>query len=355
MKRDIETKLYQIRTHRLKQMPDFIADFIMSKQEKMSLNTQIAYIKDYTLFFEYLLTLPQFKRYDDITQFKVTDMGIEYISEKDIWHFLDYLTFYKKTFVRKDGKEYTQTFTNTKQGKARKLASLHTLYEYLGRKYKIHDPTKFVEIEIKKKRQIKDRLDNDEINRFVDIIINDVNIENERKLKFHQRIKYRDLTILLLLAFTGIRISELVQLDINDISIKDEAMVVTRKGGNQEKLYVPEEIIPAMKEYISQRKLVLDVENEYKDALFLSNQKRRIDPKTVRYMLKKYAKRANIPITVTPHTLRRTFATKLLEIYGNIELVAQQLGHSSVETTRRFYADLTEETKRKAMKSFKYK
>lgn len=354
MKRDLETKLYQIRTERLKQMPDFIADFIMSKQEKMSLNTQIAYIKDYTLFFEYLLTLPAFDKYQTIDQFKITDMSSEYINEKDIWHFLDYLTCYKKTFIRKDGKEYTQTFTNTKQGKARKLASLHTLYEYLGRKYKIPDPTKFVEIEVKKKKQIKDRLDNEEVNRFVDIIINDVNIENKRRLKFHQRTKYRDLTMLLLLAFTGIRISELVQLDISDISIKDEAMVVIRKGGDQEKLFVPEEIIPALKEYIQKRKSLIDVENEYKDALFLSNQKKRIDPKTVRYMLKKYAKIAKINIKVTPHTFRRTFATKLLEMYGNIELVAQQLGHSSVETTRRFYADLTEKTKRKAMKGFKY-
>ena len=355
MKRDIETKLYQTRANRLKQMPDFIADFIMSKQEKMSLNTQIAYIKDYTLFFEYLLTLPRFEGYKDISEFKVEDMGVEYINEKDIWHFLDHLTSYKKTFVRKDGKEYTQTFNNTKQGKARKLASLHTLYEYMGRKFKIQDPTKFVEIEVNKKKQIKDRLDNEEVNRFVDIIINDVNIENERKLKFHQRTKYRDLTMLLLLAFTGIRIAELVQLDVTDLSIKDEAMVVTRKGGDQEKLFVPEEILPPIQEYIDQRKSVLDVDNEYKDALFLSNQKKRINPKTVRYMLDKYAKRAKINIKVTPHTFRRTFATKLLDIYGNIELVAQQLGHSSVETTRRFYADLTEETKRKAMKGFKYK
>jgi integrase/recombinase XerC len=369
MKKDIETKLYAERKDRLEQLPNFIRQFIMSKQEELSLNTQIAYLKDYTIFFEFLLTLPLFSRYKSIGEFTVGDMGRQltsesesqstapqeekraYITEEEITYFLDHLNSFQKTFKRKDDSEYTQTFSNTKKGKARKLASLHTLYEYLGRHYKTQDVTAYIEIEIKKTKQIKERLSKEEVDRFTDIILNDVNIENKRKLKFHKRAKFRDITIVLLLAFNGIRVSELVQLDIDDINIKERAMIVIRKGGNQEKLYLPKEILPHLDSYITERRLMLGVDTK---ALFLSNQLKRIDPKTVRYMLNKYKKRAGINMNVTPHTFRRTFATKLLRMYGNIELVAQQLGHSTVETTRRFYAELDEETKKQAMGEFSY-
>jgi hypothetical protein len=101
MKKDIEMKLSKTRMNRLKVMPDLVSDYIMSIQEKMTLRTQIAYIKDYTMFLEYLLSLPAFKEYEKIEEFKVSDM--EVLEEKDIWQFLDYLTEYKKTFKGKNG------------------------------------------------------------------------------------------------------------------------------------------------------------------------------------------------------------------------------------------------------------
>lgn len=352
MKKDIEMKLSKTRMNRLKVMPDLVSDYIMSIQEKMTLRTQIAYIKDYTMFLEYLLSLPAFKEYAKIEEFQVSDM--ETLEEKDIWQFLDYLTEYKKTFKGKNGDEYTQTFTNTKQGKARKLASLHSLFDYLARKYKIKDPTKFIEVKVNKKREIKDRLNNEEINRLMHVIIDDANIENERKKKFHQRIKFRDLNMLLILAFTGMRVSELIQLDISDVNIQEEALVVTRKGGDEDKLYMSDEIIGHLSDYIDKRKSIIALDNNNKDALFLSNQRKRINAKTVSYMLDKYAKRAEIPIKVTPHVLRRSFAMELLDKTGNIELVGSILGHNSIEVTKRFYAKSTEEAKRNSLKGFQY-
>jgi integrase/recombinase XerC len=333
-------------------MPDLVSDYIMSIQEKMTLRTQIAYIKDYTMFLEYLLSLPAFKDYEKIEEFKVSDM--ELLEEKDIWQFLDYLTEYKKTFKGKNGDEYTQTFTNTKQGKARKLASLHSLFDYLARKHKIKDPTKFIEVKISKKREIKDRLNNEEINRLMHVIIDDVNIENERKKKFHQRIKIRDLNMLLILAFTGMRVSELIQLDISDVNIQEEALIVTRKGGDEDKLYMSDEIIGHLSDYIDKRKSIIALDNSNKDALFLSNQRKRINAKTVNYMLDKYAKRAEIPIKVTPHVLRRSFATELLDRTDNVQLVSEILGHSDISTTSKFYISSKEAKKRQSLKEFKY-
>jgi len=205
-----------------------------------------------------------------------------------------------------------------------------------------------------KKRKIKDKLDSEDIDKFVETILEDVNIETERGLKFHQRVKFRDLNIVLLLAFTGIRISELVQLDINDVSIKDGAMVVVRKGGDEDKIYLPDVILSTLQEFIQQRKTIDVTDTENKEALFLSLQGKRIDPRTVRQMLNKYKQRAGISMKVTPHTFRRTFAIRMYNETGDMQLTADYLGHKSVETTRGHYAEPEEDRKRKVMKNFNY-
>jgi integrase/recombinase XerC len=304
-----------------------------------------------------MLLLPEIEK-TKISELTVDDMSNEYITESDIWGFLEYLTSYNKKFIKKDGEETVQNFTNSKKGKSRKLASIRMLYKYLGRKYKIQDPTKYVEISIKKKKKIKERLSEKDISLLLSTIVDDIGIDpnDTRLLKRHKQVKLRDLTMLMLLAFTGIRISELIQLDISDVSIVEEAMIIERKGGDQEKIGVPDEIIPQISEYIEWRKKISmeDIPDQYKDALFLSNQKKRMHSRSVSIALNKYAVRSNLDVKVTPHTFRRTFATQLLELYGNIELVAEVLGHSTVETTRKFYAEMSDESKKIAMKGFKY-
>lgn len=359
MKKDVEIKLQTECDRRLREMPDFIADFIIALREQkdnMNLRTQISYIKDYTIFLEYLLELPEFK---DIE--KIGDFNIEHIrklEEKDISGFLTYLTYYSKSFKRKNGKEYTQSFTNTQIGKSRKIAGLHTLFQWLERQkdYKITDITKYIEVKVNAKKQIKDSLTDEEVNRLISVIVDDINIESNKASAFHQKYKNRDIAMFYIMAYTGIRISELVQLDIKDVSLKDGKMIVIRKGGDEEILYLPEEGLPLLEEYIESRKAMVGIETQYKNALFLSNQLRRIDPRTVRYMLDKYRERANIEIKLTPHTLRRTFAIKMLDITnGNVKIVADILGHSTTATTERFYVKILEERKRNALVGFGFR
>lgn len=360
MKNDVKAKYTKQKTELLSQMPEFIFEFIKSINATRSLTTQIGYLKDCKVLLEYLLSLPQFKEYTKISDFIMIDM--KKVTKLDLYNYRDYLIVYTKTYL-KEGKEIKKTRSNSQYGQARKIASLHTLFQYIEKSInedsknddKFYDLSKDIDITVNKRRSIKERLEKDELEALVDMIINDANIENQRQLKFHQRVKQRDFVMFLLLAFTGIRISELVQLDIDDVSIKDSAMIVIRKGGDQDKLYLPDEIIEPITNYIEARKQITGVDDVNKNSLFLSNQKKRIDPKTVRYMIKKYKQRAGITIKVTPHTLRRTFATKLLNKYKNIELVALQLGHSSIETTRKAYAELEEETKKRSLKGFTYK
>lgn len=353
MKKDVMIKLEKEKERRLRELPDFLADYIIGMNAEKSIRTQIALTKDYTVFLEYLIKLPLFDNKASITDFTIEDMNK--LKERDIRDFLNHLTSYKKTFKRKDKSEYTQVFTNDQKGKARKMASLHSLWDWLIREeYVDKDITKKVDVKITETKKIKNKLDSEDIDKFTETIINDVNIETNRSLKFHKRVKFRDLNMLLLLAFTGIRISELVQLDLDDISIKDSAMIVIRKGGDQDKIYIPDEIIFTLAKYIEIRKQVLDIEAEYKNALFLSSQNRRIEPRTVRYMIDKYKKRAGIDIRVTPHTFRRSFAMKMYNLTADIQLTADYLGHVTSETTRKFYSEPEECRKKSIMVNFRY-
>lgn len=351
MKKDLEVKALKKRNDRLKEMPDFITNFVLLKSETYSIGTQEKYLSDFGIYFDFLLTLPRFERYSSYLDFKVKDMDLD---ENIIRLFLEYLTEYKKEFTTKGGNITTQVFRNSKKGKSRKISSLHSLYEYLARKHDITNPTKYVSVNVDKKRKIRDRLSDEEIEEFIMVIRENKGLLNKREEILHKKNKERDLCIIFLLSFTGIRISELIQLDIQDINLTYKAMVVTRKGGDEDKLYLPEAIIQVLSEYIKKRKSILDLTIEDENALFLSGQNKRINPRTVRNMIEKYAQKANISFKVTPHTFRRTFATKLLEIYSNIELVAEQLGHDSIETTRKFYADISDENRKKSMEKFDY-
>lgn len=353
MKKDLETKLLNQKYDKLRGLPDFVADFISDVENSTTLRTQLAYIQDINILLEYLqLEHPDFIS-KDIIDFSPSDINT--LTARDIKDFLNYLSSYKKSFKKRDGSEVTQAFSNTQQGKARKLANLHSLFSYLFKNNMIaKDVTANIDIKVDKKASISNKLEGDEIDRFLKTIDDDVNIENNRKLLFHKRVKFRDYIIVLLLAYTGIRVSELIQLDVSDINVDKEAMVVTRKGGNQERIYLPETVLSPIADYMLERKKLNNVKQEYKNALFLSQHGNRIDAQTIRYMLSKYKDRSGLDIKITPHTFRRSFGMEFYNKTKDMYLTAQQLGHTSAETTRKFYAEPTDERKKSSMTGFDY-
>ena len=147
---------------------------------------------------------------------------------------------------------------------------------------------------------------------------------------------------------TGIRVSECVGINIQDVNLEDNAFLVTRKGGNQVVLYFPPEVAEALAEYMAEREEIEALPG-HEDALFLSLQKRRITQRAVQNLVKKYAAvAAPLKPRISPHKLRSTFATNLYNKTGDIYLVADVLGHSSVDTTRKHYADMTDARRRMA-------
>ena len=169
-----------------------------------------------------------------------------------------------------------------------------------------------------------------------------------RQQAWHKLTVKRDYALLSLFLGTGVRVSECVGLNINDIDLENNAFLVTRKGGNQVVLYFPPEVAEALAEYLMEREKVEALPG-HEDAFFLSMQKRRITQRAVQNLVKKYAAiAAPLKPRISPHKLRSTFATNLYNKTGDIYLVADVLGHSSVDTTRKHYADMTDARRRMA-------
>ena len=154
--------------------------------------------------------------------------------------------------------------------------------------------------------------------------------------------------MLMLFLGTGMRVSECVGLNLDDLDFDSLALLVTRKGGNQVILYFPQEVAQALQAYLTQRMEIIP-HSGHENALFLSLQNRRISQRAVQLMVKKYSALA-VPLKkkMSPHKLRSTYATQLYHETQDIYLVADALGHSDVNTTRKHYAAMSDRRRREA-------
>ena len=153
--------------------------------------------------------------------------------------------------------------------------------------------------------------------------------------------------IITLLLGTGIRVSECVGLDKNNIDFKNNGILIKRKGGYEDIVYFGEEVHKALTDYMNEREHIMP-ESGHENALFLSLQNKRISVRSVELLVKKYAKTVTSLKKITPHKLRSTYGTTLYQETGDIYLVADVLGHKDVNTTKKHYAAQNEERKRYA-------
>ena len=157
--------------------------------------------------------------------------------------------------------------------------------------------------------------------------------------KYHEKTSVRDLAIVTLLLGTGIRVSECVGIDLNDIDFKTNGIKIHRKGGDETEA--------ALKNYLAEREKI-EAADGHKNAFFLSIQKKRISVRAVELLVKKYASLVTTMKKITPHKLRSTYGTSLYRETGDIYLVADVLGHKDVNTTKKHYAAIEEDRRRKA-------
>lgn len=325
-------KLRQVQTT----LPKFCKDFFLGIKDTTSTRTRLAYAYDLRLFFEYIQTNNSVYSKTKITDFTIEIL--EQITAHDIVEYMDYLSYYEN--------EIGEVVTNDERGKQRKLASLRSMYNYFYKMEMIEkNPAALVDFPKLHKKEII-RLDPGEVASLLDNIENGEEL-TKKQLEFHDKTKKRDLALITLLLGTGIRVSECVGLDINNVDFRNNGILIRRKGGYEDIVYFGEEVEKALKDYLEERNHIIPLSG-HENALFLSLQNKRLSVRSVEMLVKKYAKTVTSLKKITPHKLRSTYGTNLYRETGDIYLVADVLGHKDVNTTKKHYAAQDEARKRYA-------
>ncbi len=324
----------------LEELPPFCKQFFRGINDTTSARTRLAYAYDVRLFFEFLHENNSACAKMEIKNYPLSVLN--QVTREDIEEYMEYLSFYTK-----DGK----TYTNDERGKKRKLASLRSFYNYYFQAELIEkNPAALVPLPKLHEKEIV-RLDVDEVAVLLDQVEDGTGLTKSQQ-KFHKVTKVRDVAILTLLLGTGIRVSECVGLNISDVDFKNDGIKIRRKGGYETVLYFGEEVEKALRDYLEERSHVIPQEG-HEDALFLSMQNRRMSVRAVENMVKKYSSIVTSLKKITPHKLRSTFGTNLYRETGDIYLVADVLGHKDVNTTKKHYAAMEDERRRRAAKQIR--
>ncbi|MBQ9765811.1 MAG: tyrosine-type recombinase/integrase [Lachnospiraceae bacterium] len=319
----------------ISKLPKFTTTFFRGIEPTTASRTRIAYAYDLGVFFKYITENNPVYKNTPVTELPLEIL--DQITALDIEEYLEYLSYYVK-----DDNEHQ----NKERGKMRKLATLRTLYNYFYRKEMIKtNPASIVSMPKLHQKEIV-RLDIDEVASLLDEVEQGDKLTKKAK-HFHDKTKKRDLALLTLLLGTGIRVSECVGLDINDVDFKNTGIKILRKGGKEQIVYFSDEVAETLLDYIEERKHIIP-ETGHENALFLSLQRKRINVRSVENLVKKYSKLVTQLKNITPHKLRSTYGTSLYRETGDIYLVASVLGHSDVNTTRKHYAAIEDEKQRLA-------
>ena len=325
----------------LKTLPPFCRDFFRAIEPRTTTKTRISYAYDIRIFFQFLLEQnPAFKDWS-IDAFTVD--VLDQLTAVDLEEYEEYLKVYQAG---------DKTETNGERGLKRKMSSLRSFYAYYFKREMIHtNPTVLVDVpKIHQKSII--RLEADEVALLLDYIEHGGDDLTGQKKVYYEKNKDRDLALVTLLLGTGVRVSECVGLDIEDVDFKNNGIKVTRKGGNEMVVYFGPEVEKALKNYLEVRKNIIPVEG-HEHALFYSTQRKRIGVQAVENLVKKYARQVTTTKKITPHKLRSTYGTALYQETGDIYLVADVLGHKDVNTTKKHYAALDDSRRRQAATAVK--
>ena len=317
-------------------LPPFCQEFFRGIEPQTASRTRIAYAYDLIVFFHYLQETNPI-----LAKIPVQEMRVELLDQltvTDLEEFLQYIKYYNST----SGLDHM----NHENSLKRKLATIKTFYNYFFKKETIRtNPAALVSMPKIREKNIV-RLEPDDDAQLLDTVEDGSGLTKQQQA-YHSKTGVRDLAIMTLLLGTGIRVSECVGLDLNDLNLKDGYILIYRKGGKEVTVYFGEEVEEALLPYLEQRKAMHPSEGHEK-ALFLSLQNRRISVRAVENLVKKYSETLPTTKKITPHKLRSTYGTSLYRETSDIYLVADVLGHSDVNTTRKHYAALEDEHRRSA-------
>lgn len=318
-------------------LPPFCKLYFRGMADRVSTRTLVGYAYDLQIFFYFIRTelFPD----ENLDNKKIGTDLLDRITKFDIENYMEFLSLYKG----EDGKEHT----NDARGKARKLASVRSIYNYFYEAEIIKaNPASIVHSPKIREKQIV-RLEENEVVTLLDSIEYGEIQESKHQKAYSDINRLRDLALITLLLGTGMRVSECVGINLKDIDTENQEIKVIRKGGKEAIIFYGDEAAIALNDYLHVRQNIIPVSGN-EEALFLSMQNKRIGVRAVQKLVKKYTSQITTFKKITPHKLRSTFGTQLYRESGDIYLVASVLGHQDVNTTKKHYASMDEEKKRKA-------
>ncbi len=325
-------------TELLDELPPFCSDYFLGVESRTSSQTRLKYAYDLRIFFDFLCK----KKYRNFDVLDLTLEQLEAVTHYDIELFLSYLSHYRFR---------DKYLSCDERAKARKLSAVRAMFKYFFNKglIQVDNSAKVPTPKLHEKEII--RLDKDEVAELINVAETGSGL-TRHAAGYHTKTKIRDTAILTLFLGTGIRISELVGLDNDSFDFEENSFLVTRKGGNQAILFFSDEVKYALQEYITEKSNDPKIPaNEH--AFFLSMQYKRINVRSVEILVKKYSKIISPLKKITPHKLRSTYGTRLYNETGDIYIVADVLGHRDVNTTKKHYAAITQENRRKVASAVK--
>ena len=235
------------------------------------------------------------------------------------------------------------------------LIALRSFLKYLAKKDITTLASEKIELMKMPDREVS-FLDSDDITRILQAPIKNISkksLDKENGTGQTLLLAYRDKAILELLFSTGLRVSELSNLEKEDINLKRDEFTVLGKGGKSRVVFLSDEAKIWLQKYLDTRKDM----NTY---MFISHDKRfgkqkdhdePLTPRSIQRIVQKHALEAGITKKVTPHTMRHSYATDLLQNGADIRSVQSMLGHSSITTTQ-IYTHITDKELRNVHKRF---
>lgn len=317
----------------LNDLPDFVGEYERHISDSTAALTREHYIRDITQFFDYIC-----KELDYSSRYDVT---IQTLSELSV-SFLDSFSKHLSNYNAKG-----EPTSMKKTTKSRRLSAIRSLYQYL------YDTDEIPQNQMQKVKSPKlddeeiIRLEDDEVDDLLYAITSGKGTELSKRAKSYNEIQsLRDVTIVSMLLNTGMRVSELVGLDIDDLDLKRFSVRIIGKGHeNYSTLYYNNDLRELLMHYLTYRNRIEDVKEGSEKALFLSSRKSRIGVRAVEKLVKKYSERAEIR-KISPHKLRSTYGTKLYSETRDIKAVADALNHKSISTTSRRYVSSSKEVRK---------
>ncbi|MEH7087032.1 tyrosine recombinase XerS [Neobacillus drentensis] len=320
----------------LKELPWYVDEYINHKLRKLSTASLFNYCHDYKIFFNWMIT-------EQLVSGTIKDIPLERLEQLTVLEvegFLNYLHY------QLNNKELTVN---------RKLSALKSLFNYLQNIAETPDLKPYMNRNVMAKiefNEVKDSIETkatkmegrillgDEYEKFRLFVANDYGDmykDNKRLYNFYQLNKERDTAIVSLILGSGLRLSELVGIELDDIDYSKYCVRVIRKGNKEQFVYFSQVAMADLQEYLAVRAAKYNVDKNEK-ALFVSGptgpkvKSRRLKVRAVENLIEKYATAFGKP-SLSVHKLRHSFATRYHAEINDVPKLRRQLGHSSIQTT----------------------